>query len=161
MPPIPSLRIDVCPVWRRRSAVSTVFMTVAIAAAGCSSSTSTSAVTSGPTPAKCQITLTAPPNVLADGGTGTVSVGAQPECEWSVSTQTSWISEIAPASGQGNGTVDFRAAPNAASSAREGELVINDSRVRIMQDAAPCRFTLTPADQTVAAAAGDGTVAVA
>jgi hypothetical protein len=149
------------PVWFSRSVLPAVFIAAAIAAASCGSSTSTSSVTTGPTAGKCQIALTASSNVVADGGAGSISVGTQPECEWSVSTQTSWISEISPASGQGNGKVDFRAAPNAASSAREGEIVVNDSRVRVMQDAAPCRFSITPGDQTVSSADGNGSVAVA
>src|SRR5688572_8224296 len=149
-------------LWFYRSVLPAVITTAAIAAAGCgsSASTSTSSVTTGPTPAKCQITVTASTNVVADGGTGTISVSAQPECEWTVSTQTSWISEVSPGSGQGNGKVDFRAAANAGASTREGEIVINDSRVRVMQEAAPCQFTLTPADQTVGSAALETSVAV-
>jgi len=148
-------------VWSRRSVLPAVLIAALIAAANCSSSTSTSSVTTGPTSAKCQITLTASSNIVADGGAGSISVGAQPECEWSVSTQTTWISDLSPASGQGNGTIDFRAAPNAASSAREGEIAVNDSRVRIMQEATPCRFSITPGEQTFSSADGNGSVSVA
>ena len=150
-------------VWLRRSVLPAVLLAAVIAAAGCgsSTSTSTSSVTTGPTPAKCQITLTVSSNIVAGGGTGSISVGAQPECEWSVSTQASWISDLSPASGQGNGTIDFRAASNAASSAREGEIVVNDNRVRVMQEAAPCHFSITPGEQTFSSTDGDGSVAVA
>ena len=136
-------------------------MAAVIAAASCGSSTSTSSVTTGPTSAKCQITLPASSNIGAGGGTGSVSVGAQPECEWTVSTQASWISDLSPASGQGNGKIDFRAAQNAASSTREGEIVVNDSRVRVMQEAAQCQFSITPGEQTFSSIDGDGSVAVA
>jgi hypothetical protein len=148
-------------VWLRRSVLPALFIAVAIAAASCGSSTSTSSVTTGPTSAKCQITLTSSSNIVAGGGTGSISVGAQPECEWTVSTQASWISDLSPASGQGNGKIDFRAAPNAASSVREGEIVVNDSRLRVMQEAAPCQFSITPGEQTFSSTDGDGSVAVA
>ena len=131
----------------------------AIVIAGCDSST-TSEVTTGPTPAKCQLAVAGPSNVISDGGTGTISVTAQPECAWTVSTQASWISELLPASGQGNGTIAFRAAPNPVPSMREGEIVVNESHVRVMQEAAPCRFTLTPETQTLPPSTRDASVAV-
>lgn len=131
---------------------------VALCAAACSSST-TSSVTTGPTPTKCQLTLAQPSNIVAGGGAGTIAVTAQPECAWTVSSQPTWISDISPTSGQGNGNVAFRAAPNNVPSMREGEIVVNDNRVRVMQEAAPCRFTI-PEGQTVNAAAGSANVAV-
>src|SRR5262245_39916289 len=113
----------------------------ALCAAACDSST-TSSVTTGPTPTKCQLTLAQPSNIVADGGAGTIAVTAQPECAWTVSSQPSWISDISPTSGQGTGNVAFRAAANNVPSMREGENVVNDNRVRVMQEAAPCRFTI-------------------
>jgi len=144
---------------RHPSVLLALFATVAIVLAGCESST-TSEVTAGPTPTKCQLSVAGPSNLVADGGTGTFSVTAQPECAWTVSTQANWISEFSPASGQGNGTVAFRAAPNPVPSMREAEIVVNESQVRVMQEAAPCRFTLTPETQTVPPGTRDASVAV-
>ncbi len=145
--------------WRHPSVLPALFATVAIALAGCDSST-TSEVTAGPTPAKCQLAASEPANLVSAGGTGTISVTAQPECAWTVSTQANWISDLSPASGQGNGTVAFRAAANPAPSMREGEIVVNESHVRVMQEAAPCSFTLTPDAQTLPPSARDASVAV-
>jgi hypothetical protein len=136
-----------------------ILAVVALFAAACNSAT-TSSVTTGPTPTKCQLTLAQPSNIVATGGSGTIAVTAQPECAWTVSSQPSWISDLSPTSGQGNGNVAFRAAANTVPSMREGEIVVNDNRVRVMQEAAPCRFAIAPDNQNVNASAGTASVAV-
>ena len=42
------------------------------------------------------------------GGATTVSVSALPECAWTVSQSVSWIAEVTPSSGQGNGQIEIR-----------------------------------------------------
>jgi hypothetical protein len=69
--------------------------------AGCGSSSS---VTTGPDPAKCQLTISTPAAIVAQGGAASVSVTTQPECEWTASTQANWITDVSPSSGQGNGS---------------------------------------------------------
>lgn len=125
----------------------------------CSSST-TSEITTGPTAAKCQLTLAPPPNIVAAGGTGVVSVTAQPECAWTVSTQASWISNVSPQSGQGDGQVEFVAAANPVPAMREGEIVINDDRVRVSQEAAQCQYGIDPEGRTMASGAAEASIAV-
>jgi all-beta uncharacterized protein/BACON domain-containing protein len=126
------------------------------AAAGCQSAS----VTSGPTPPKCQAVFVAPPAIVAAGGTATIDVTAPPECGWDVSTQLSWISNVTPASSQGSGTVQFDAAPNPMPSARQGDILINEQRVSISQEAALCGYTVVPATLTMVAAGGPGTINV-
>ena len=125
----------------------------------CSSST-TSEVTTGPTAAKCQLTLAPPPNIVAAGGTGVVAVTAQPECAWTVSTQASWISNVSPQSGQGDGQVEFVAAANTVPAMREGEIVINDDRVRVSQEAAQGQYGIDPEGRTMASGAAEASIAV-
>jgi hypothetical protein len=132
---------------------------VALCVAACDSAT-TSSVTTGPTPTKCQLTVAQPSNIVAAGGTATVAVTAQPECAWTVSGQPAWIVDVTPTSGQGNGSVALRAAPNTVPSMREGEIVVNDNHVRVMQEAAPCIFAIAPDNQTVNASPGSANVAV-
>ena len=132
---------------------------VALCVAACDSAT-TSSVTTGPTPTKCQLTVGQPSNIVALGGTATLAVTAQPECAWTVSGQPTWISDVTPTSGQGNGNVGFRVAPNPVPSMREGEIVVNDNHVRVMQEAAPCVFAIAPDNQSVNASAGTANVAV-
>lgn len=132
------------------------FIVSAGAMAACDSST----VTSGPTPSKCDLSLAIPTRMVASGGTGTISVTAQPECGWNVSTQAPWISGLSPTSGQGNGTVEFHVAPNPAPSMRQTELIFNDDRVPVSQDPAPCPVTFSPAAQNIGADGGSGQVKI-
>jgi hypothetical protein len=130
----------------------------AVVAAGCETSSSVS--TGGPTPVKCQVQVAAPALLDAAGGTSSVTVTALPECAWTASTAASWISGLSPTSGQGNGSVSFRAAANEGSAVREATIVVNDEQARVAQRA-PCRYTLTPPTQTVATSGGMATVTVA
>ena len=148
-------RARVCP-----RAMATAFWLVAIAAAlvaGCQTSSTATDVTAASDVAKCQVTLGTTSAVEATGGTGTVSVTTQPECSWNASSTVNWISSVSPGTGQGTRDVEFRVAPNDGSAAREGDIVVNDSRVRVSQKAA-CRYSLAPASQTVGAGAGSGSI---
>jgi hypothetical protein len=64
---------------------------------------------------------------------------------------------LSPTSGQGNGTVSFRAAANDGASVREATIVVNNEQARVSQRA-PCRFTLSPATQMIATSGGESTV---
>jgi hypothetical protein len=144
---------------RYSPALVSIVAMLALCVAACSSSSTSSAGT-GPTSPKCQITAAQPANILADGGTGTIAITAQPECEWTVSSQPSWISDVSPTSGQGNGNVAFRAAANPTPSTREGEIVVNDNHVRVIQEAAACPLTIAPDAQTVNSSSVTANVAV-
>jgi all-beta uncharacterized protein/BACON domain-containing protein len=141
----------------RPSALVAVVSMATLTIAGCNSS-STATVTS-PNPVKCQVSLATPSVIDPGGGTATFSVTTQPECAWNVSSSVGWISGLSPASGQGNGAVEFRVAPNDEASAREGNIVVNDTTVRVSQRAT-CRYTVNPPDQSVSTAGGEGNVAV-
>jgi hypothetical protein len=140
----------------RRLVPAVLFVVVAIAAASCETS---STISAGPDPVKCQVALASPPMMEAVGGNSSITVTTQPECAWTASTSASWISSLSPASGQGNGSVSFRVAANDGGSLREGTITINNEQARVSQRA-PCRFTLTPASQTVATSGGASTVDV-
>jgi hypothetical protein len=140
----------------RRVVAAVLFLIIAVAAGGCETS---STVSSGPTPVKCQVSVSAPAMLEAVGGTSALNVTAQPECAWTASTSASWISGLSPASGQGNGSVSFRAAANDGSSVREAMIAINDEQARVSQRA-PCRYTLSPVTQTIATSGGASTVTV-
>ncbi len=135
--------------------------TLVIAAAVGSACSSDPTVATGPTQAKCQVALTASTATIAgQGGSGTVTVTASPECPWDASTGASWLSGLQPTSGQGNGTVQFSAAPNPLPSEREGEILVNDNRLRVTQQAAPCRFEVRPEALAVDAPGGNRDIAV-
>jgi hypothetical protein len=77
-----------------------------------------------------------------------------------VAAEASWISELAPASGQGNGSFTFRAAANPAASRREGSIAVNDSRLRISQDPAACQFEISPTTDSVPASGASGVITI-
>lgn len=141
---------------RRFLLLATAIISGAVAG-GCSSN---SAVATGPTQLKCQVTLAVPASSIgSNGGMGSITVTTSPECPWEVSTGSSWLSGLSPTSGQGTGSVEFRAAPNPLPSVREGEIVVNESRVRVSQQAA-CRLELRPGFLTIDAGGGTREIAV-
>jgi hypothetical protein len=133
-------------------------VSVALAAAACGTSSETS---TGPSPVKCQVALTAPQSPIgAAGGAGALSVTTPSECAWTASAAVSWITGLTPASGQGEGQVQFQVAPNPSPTSRQGDITLNGVTARVSQMGANCAFTLTPASQNIAAGASSGTVAV-
>ena len=141
----------------RRAGLPAVAIVASLLVAACQSA---STVTTGPDRPKCELTLAGPAAVVAEGGTGTVTVTAEPECAWTVAAEANWISELAPASGQGNGSITFRAAPNPAASRREGSIVVNDSRLQISQDPAACQFEISPTTDSVPASGASGVITI-
>ena len=133
-----------------------ITLVIAVTAAVGASCSSSSTSETGPTPVKCQVALNTPPALDANGGTGTLTITAQPECEWTVSTEASWLSDLSPTSGQGNGQVVFRAPANPQTSAREGEIVVNDARARVTQQASACRDQLNPASRDLSSDSASG-----
>jgi all-beta uncharacterized protein/BACON domain-containing protein len=143
----------------RASFIAPALLTAFIAAAiACGASTRTS---TGPTPLKCQVaTALSSDTIGAGGGKASVTVTAQRECAWTATASVGWISGLTPASGQGDGTVEFTVAVNLEANARQGNLVVNDQSVAVRQDPAPCRFDLAPKSQELGAQGGDWVVKV-
>jgi hypothetical protein len=141
---------------RGRAVTAVVLVWAAAATSGCETSSTTSE-TSPSAVSKCEVSLATPPMIDAAGGRGSFAVTTQPECAWTASSAVPWITAVAPGSGQGARDVEFQVAANPDAVVREGEIVVNDSRVRVSQRAA-CRYVFSPATQTVAASGGDSTV---
>jgi hypothetical protein len=146
---------DTC-VGRRGLLAAGGALVAALLVSGCETSSS---VSTGPNPVKCVVSLGATPMMDAVGGSGTLTVTTQPECAWDVSTNVSWISALAPTTGQGTADVSFRVATNDGSSTRDGMIVVNGEQVRVSQRA-PCRYEVGPASQTIAVEGGSGSITV-
>ena len=144
-----------------RVSIPTASVAIAIAvtsALGCSSTDTTTA----PTAPKCGVSLTLKQaSMEPTGGAGSVTVTTQPECAWTAASEAPWITGVTPASGQGSGEVQFQVAPNPNGTAREGTIVLNDIRARVSQTGAECDVTISPANQSLSATTGSGTIAVA
>jgi len=84
-------------------------------------------------------------SVGSDGGAGTVTVSTTAGCNWTASSNASWLTVTEGASGSGNGTVTYAVAATTASSARTGTLTIAGESVTVTQDAASyaTAYTLT------------------
>jgi len=122
---------------------------------------STVATSTGPSPAKCAVTLAIPASPVSSGGdTATVGLTTQPECAWSASSDAAWITGLNPSSGQGSAQLQMQVAANPDGTARQGDIIVNGQRARIRQDAAACRFELSTGEQTVPASGGTGRITV-
>jgi len=82
-------------------------------------------------------TYTLSPNsqiYMANGGTGTVSVGASSTmCSWTASSNVSWITVDAGSSHMGNGTISYSLSANTGTSSRVGTMTIAGHIVTITQ----------------------------
>ena len=115
----------------------------------------------GPAAVRCQTSVTTPASsVPASGGTISVSVGAARECSWTASSEASWIN-VSPTTGQGDSSVVATVASNSQPATRSATVVVNDQRVTISQEAAPCRFDLNSASARVEPTGGNVSVSVA
>jgi Putative binding domain, N-terminal/Viral BACON domain len=131
---------------------------LACALAACGSTVATS---TGPSPTKCALTLAVPAAPISSAGdTAMVGVTTQPECTWSASSDASWITGLTPSSGQGSAQLQMQVATNPDGVSRQGDIMVNDQRARILQDAAACRFELSATEQTIAAGGGTGRIPV-
>jgi hypothetical protein len=107
-------------------------------------------------------------NVGAAGGTATVAVSANNTCRWTASSNASWITVTAGASGTGNGTVTFSVAAN-SSGARTGTVTIAGRTFTVSQSAsggtpppppASCNYSISPGNAKVPMLGGTGSVDV-
>jgi Putative binding domain, N-terminal/Viral BACON domain len=132
---------------------------VAAAWAGaCSSSTQN--VTS-PSTVKCAVTAAATPaSFSAGGGSGTLTVSTNRECQWSAAVASAWIQLGGSATGQGDASLSFSVAANGDPAVRRGAISVGDQQVGITQDAAACVFTVDPRSDSVNAGGGRKTIAV-
>jgi BACON domain-containing protein/all-beta uncharacterized protein len=123
--------------------------------------TSTSTVT-GPTPAKCDISVAASgDSVAAVGAQQAFAITTTPECAWTAAAGVSWITELSPSEGQGSGEVRFRVIPNPDGRSRQGTITVNNEQLQVRQEAAQCRFQLAATSDRFDAKGGTATVSVA
>jgi hypothetical protein len=127
---------------------------VAAFAVACGSSTSTNLTP--PTTVRCQPAVSASSSAFGTGGgNGSVTVTVARECAWTATSDASWIVITAGREGQGEGTVTYRVDQNGDPLTRRGGISVNDQRVQLAQDAAPCRFDVSTATAAVPAAGGE------
>src|SRR5688500_2957805 len=82
--------------------------------------------------------------LAAAGGAGTVAIAASRDCTWAASNAPSWITITSATNGQGEGTFTYRVSSNPDPVTRRGTIDVNSISVAVSQEAAPCRYTVTP-----------------
>jgi len=102
-------------------------------------------------------------SVDASGGTISVTVTTQADCQWTAASNAGWLSVVAGASGAGNGTVQISVAPNTATSPRTGTLTIAGQVFTVTQAGTappPCTFTVAPTNVNAPAEGGSHSVTI-
>lgn len=133
-------------------------ITTLVASVSC---TSTEQSTTAPSASRCTPTLTnSMETTTSDGGSGTLSIKLTRDCAWTASTGAAWVGITSAASGQGDGSITYRVAANPDGAPRHTTIDINDAKATINQQAAACRYTVTPLAHDVATAGGTVTMNV-
>jgi hypothetical protein len=128
-------------------------------AGGCGGSSSVSVVE--PSSSRCGVSASSTmPRVPAAGGTGNLTVATNRECAWAAHADASWIT-LSGSEGQGPATLSYTVAANSNGTPRQGALVVEEARVSVTQDAAPCRYDVSPSSHDVDAPGGQIQVSVA
>jgi hypothetical protein len=95
-------------------------------------------------------------SVPASGGSGSVGVVAAPVCTWTASTSDpSWLA-ITSAGAAGSSDVQFVAQPNSSASPRSATLTIAGAAYVVTEAGAPCSYTLSSSNVTVASTGASG-----
>lgn len=129
---------------------------LAILLSGCGSGSTSLLTPIGPTAQRCAVTLTPSSSTAnAAGGTGTLRVVTQRECQWALRAEAGWLKFTSAASGQGSAEVGYALEPNRSTSPRSLELIVSDQRAVITQEAATCTWQVTPADISVGPRGGE------
>ncbi len=127
---------------------------------GASCTSSQTSVTA-PGQARCGVTVTnSLESIPASGGAGSLTVSAARDCTWAASNTAPWIVLTSASNGQGEGSIAYRVAANSAPAARRATIEVNTASADIVQEAAECRFTVTPTAATVAASGESATIQV-
>jgi hypothetical protein len=137
----------------RRLLTRLLWCAAAAVAVGCGSSTTTNITP--PTTVRCQPNISSSSSTFGtSGGTGSVAVTVQRECAWTAVADAPWVVITGGREGQGDGAVTYRVNANADPVTRQAGISVNDQRVQLAQEAAPCRFTVSAANTSVPAAGG-------
>ena len=133
-------------------AVAAGFVALLLFASGCGSSSETSVA--APTP-RCGISVTNNTSTIpAVGGTGSLTVNVERECSWSARAEAPWIT-LSGAGGQGAATLSYTVASNPIGTPRRGGIVVGEQRAEVAQEAAACRFDVSPSSRELGPDGGE------
>ena len=134
----------------------TTLIVATLAASACGSSSETETLTAPSASTKCALQATADsPSMPASGGSGSVRITANRDCQWAAKSDAGWLTVGSPAAGQGDGSVRFSAGANSDPASRTGAIVINDQRIEVSQAGSPCQLTVSSNHESVGGSGGD------
>ena len=129
-------------------------------AAACGGSTATVAEITAPDVIRCQTSISTNPPAFPHGGSQvTLTVVAGRECAWTINSESPWV-RVSPTTGQGEAPVTLTVSSNPDASVRTGSVLINNTRLSLTQEAAPCRFQLGSSQGLMSHDGGRTTVSV-
>ena len=84
--------------------------------------------------ATCNFALTPPNTTFAStGGPGSVAITTTPECSWTATSNSPWITISSAASGQGSGSISYNVAPNTQGNQLNGSITIGTQTFSILE----------------------------
>jgi hypothetical protein len=92
------------------------------------------------------------------GGEGTVVVTATSGCNWTSSSDSSWLVITNGASGTGNGSVGYSVGVNSSSTTRTGRLTIATKLLIVTQTGTACTFSISPVSAGVSDTGSGGSI---
>jgi hypothetical protein len=125
---------------------------------GCGGSSTVNVVQ--PSTTKCEVSLANNvQTVPAAGGTGNLTVTTNRECSWSARAEAPWIT-LSTSEGQGSASLSYTVAGNSNGTPRQSAVVVGEQRVAVTQEAAPCRYEVSPSSLDVDPAGGEISVSL-
>jgi len=105
-------------------------------------------------------------NFTSSGGTGNISVTTSSSiCNWTTTSNDSWITITSGTSGTGSGTVNYSVSANTTTSQRTGTMTIAGETIAgetfiVTQQGLTCTYTISSTSQSFSSSGGTGSVSV-
>lgn len=96
----------------------------------------------------------------AGGGLSTVRVVTAAGCPWQLTSNDSWISTVAPSSGNGSGTASYRVDAWNVQGQRQGTIGIVGKTFTVTQEGLGCIYSVSSRGKLFGATGGSGSVVV-
>ena len=142
-----------------KAVAATIATVCAISASACTK-TETSITAPSDAPDRCGLTVTTSPSSFpSPGGQGSLTISTARDCTWSVASNAPWVA-LGGAGGQGEATIPYTVAANPVPSPRSAAIAVGAKSVAVNQQAAPCIFSLSRANDTIGESGGKLSVGV-
>jgi hypothetical protein len=99
-------------------------------------------------------------NFDSSSHSGSVSVTAPENCNWSATPNANWIQITSGSTGSGNGALNYSISSNTSTSARTGTMTIAGKTFTVTQDGLSCSYSISPVTENFSSSGGSGSVSV-